>query len=482
MSALARITESNCYTRAANEDYINGGPGTRTKYTYDANGNATTRGAAYGITWTSYNYPSGINGSVDSVSFYYGQNHQRYKTVYAGSIGTEFTYHVGKLLEKVANNGVLDYRHYIFAGGELVAIYSRMNSGTNTVHYILGDNQSSFASVLTSTGTLDVPESFTAYGNRRSGETWSGAPSGPDETAINSVSRWGYTGQTMLGVSLGLNHMNGRVQDAITGRFLSPDPYVPDLGSTQSYNRYSYVNNNPLTFIDPTGFDVDCPTGIQDACNGFVVTGNRDGDGGGDGGGPGQTGGNPPGGGRDGGGGPPLLPPPPIVVIPPVLPQSPNPCPGANDPASAFRDSAPNNPSLGYTPDNVLPSNAQQVTAPDGTVFYAPPKADFAAVYTYGTSLASIPSPLNTGGLQYVSGFGGLFDFQRGNNQFNSSYAYASNYAIGILAYAANISLSYTQFVAGLVKLVSGGQGFPSASDARAQGYLAAQSGACLHP
>jgi hypothetical protein len=162
--------------------------------------------------------------------------------------------------------------------------------------------------------------------------------------------------------------------------------------------------------------------------------------------------------------------------------QSQNPCPGANGPASAFRDSAPNNPALGYTPNNVLPSNAQQVTAPDGTVFNAPPNADFAAVYTYGRSLASIPSPLNTGGLQYASGFGGLFDFQRGNNQFNGNYAYASNYAIGILANGANVSLPYVQFVAALVKAVSGGQGFPSAADARAQGYLAAQSGACRRP
>ena len=128
---------------------------------------------------------------------------------------------------------------------------------------------------------------------------------------------------------------------------------------------------------------------------------------------------------------------------------------------SAFRDSAPINPSLGYTPNNVLPSNAQQVTAPDGTVFNAPPNADFAAVYTYGTSLASIPSPLNTGGLQYASGFGGLFDFQRGNNQFNGNYAYASNYAIGILANGANVSLGYVQFAAGLVKFLSGGHGFP---------------------
>jgi len=54
---------------------------------------------------------------------------------------------------------------------------------------------------------------------------------------------------------MGLNDMNGRIQDAVTGRFLSPDPTIPDPGFTQSYNRYSYVNNSPLTLADPSGFD-----------------------------------------------------------------------------------------------------------------------------------------------------------------------------------------------------------------------------------
>ncbi len=53
--------------------------------------------------------------------------------------------------------------------------------------------------------------------------------------------------------------MNGRVQDAITGRFLSPDPTIPDPGFTQSFNRYSYVNDNPLSFVDPSGFCSDKP-------------------------------------------------------------------------------------------------------------------------------------------------------------------------------------------------------------------------------
>jgi hypothetical protein len=53
--------------------------------------------------------------------------------------------------------------------------------------------------------------------------------------------------------------MNGRVEDAITGRFLSADPYIADQTGSQSYNRYSYVMNNPMTLTDPTGFVAASP-------------------------------------------------------------------------------------------------------------------------------------------------------------------------------------------------------------------------------
>ena len=48
--------------------------------------------------------------------------------------------------------------------------------------------------------------------------------------------------------------MNGRVYDPELGRFLSADPTVQFVANLQSYNRYSYVLNNPLSFTDPTGF------------------------------------------------------------------------------------------------------------------------------------------------------------------------------------------------------------------------------------
>lgn len=68
--------------------------------------------------------------------------------------------------------------------------------------------------------------------------------------------------------------MNGRVQDAAIGRFLSPDPYVPDSANTQSFDRYTYVLNNPLSFTDPTGFqDTRLPVMQQPISDGHNAPG-----------------------------------------------------------------------------------------------------------------------------------------------------------------------------------------------------------------
>ena len=61
-----------------------------------------------------------------------------------------------------------------------------------------------------------------------------------------------YTGQE-YDDSFGLYYYNARYYDPALGRFLSPDPIVSDPGNLQSFNRYSYVLNNPIKYIDPTG-------------------------------------------------------------------------------------------------------------------------------------------------------------------------------------------------------------------------------------
>ncbi|GFR65815.1 rhs family protein [Elysia marginata] len=48
--------------------------------------------------------------------------------------------------------------------------------------------------------------------------------------------------------------MNGRVFDPILGRFLETDIVVQFPELSQSFNRYSYVLNGPLSFVDPSGY------------------------------------------------------------------------------------------------------------------------------------------------------------------------------------------------------------------------------------
>ena len=43
------------------------------------------------------------------------------------------------------------------------------------------------------------------------------------------------------------------------GRFVSADTIVPGAGNPQAFNRYSYVNNNPVKYIDPSGHMAVCP-------------------------------------------------------------------------------------------------------------------------------------------------------------------------------------------------------------------------------
>ena len=49
--------------------------------------------------------------------------------------------------------------------------------------------------------------------------------------------------------------MNGRVYDPTVGKFMSADPFIQSSTDTQSYNRYSYVRNNPVNLIDPSGYN-----------------------------------------------------------------------------------------------------------------------------------------------------------------------------------------------------------------------------------
>jgi RHS repeat-associated protein len=69
-----------------------------------------------------------------------------------------------------------------------------------------------------------------------------------------------FTGQVHDNES-NLDHFLFRQYTSTQGRWMHPDPAglaAVDPGNPQTWNRYAYVNNNPLSYIDPFGL-TDCP-------------------------------------------------------------------------------------------------------------------------------------------------------------------------------------------------------------------------------
>jgi hypothetical protein len=105
---------------------------------------------------------------------------------------------------------------------------------------------------------------------------------------------------------LGIYHYGARFYSPKTGTFLSADTIVPGYANPQNLNRYSYVRNSPLNYIDPTGHKPAC--GVygeecaEDELDALISGGGSGGGGSGGGGGGGQPSLNPALGGNCGAG------------------------------------------------------------------------------------------------------------------------------------------------------------------------------------
>ena len=100
-----------------------------------------------------------------------------------------------------------------------------------------------------------APQSLAKAGGRGNPDDWK-YTNIPEPVMLER----GYTGHSLyrsIGKHLdefGLINMNGRMYDPVLRRFLGADPVVQKPAFSQSYNGYSYCFNNPLKYLDPTGF------------------------------------------------------------------------------------------------------------------------------------------------------------------------------------------------------------------------------------
>ncbi|HQF37377.1 MAG TPA: RHS repeat-associated core domain-containing protein [Candidatus Dojkabacteria bacterium] len=80
-----------------------------------------------------------------------------------------------------------------------------------------------------------------------SGESWVN-----EKVTGNANLPFKYTSKEM-DAETGLYYYGARYYDARTSRFISADDRIDGLFSTQGWNIYSYVQNNPINMIDPDG-------------------------------------------------------------------------------------------------------------------------------------------------------------------------------------------------------------------------------------
>jgi RHS repeat-associated protein len=256
---LGNITAKDGHTDYA---YSNGRPhavsyARGSSYGYDANGNMTS-GAGRAITWNSDNKPTRIQRNASTVDFSYAPDGTRYKQASSVSIFTPTgnvttvttTLYAGSHHERVTVNGVTTHKDYLSAGGRVVAIRETAN-GTASMKYLHQDHLGSTDVITDASSQVVERMSFDAFGSRRDASNWND----PVAALVGQSSSRGFTGHEQLD-GVGLIHMNGRVYDPELGRFLSADPYVGTPANPQNLNRYSYVNNNPLSYTDPSGYFV----------------------------------------------------------------------------------------------------------------------------------------------------------------------------------------------------------------------------------
>ena len=201
------------------------------------------------IQYTSFHKVSRIGNGANIMELIYGPDKSRRKITRSGNGSTETKFYVGVLYEQ-SSGSVLVKTCYIFAGDKAVAIYETKGNTTNML-YLHHDHLGSITAYSDNSGAKVQELCYDAWGRRRDPSTWECYNYAADAEATNP---WGFTGHEHIDI-FDMVNMDGRMYDPMTGRFLSPDPFMQAPDHTQGLNRYAYCLNNPLSLTDPTGYN-----------------------------------------------------------------------------------------------------------------------------------------------------------------------------------------------------------------------------------
>jgi RHS repeat-associated protein len=202
-------------------------------YDYDQSGNVTKDATDKRFVYDAENKQTGFgtNGSsANGGSYFYDGDGKRVKKI----VGTETTIFVYN------------------AAGQMVAEYSTTSIQNPTVSYLTTDTLGSPRINTDASGQVSARHDYLPFGEEINANT------GGRTTAQ------GYGGQDSIRQKFtqkerdnetGLDYSINRYYAYAHGRFTSTDPTLLSVNAfnPQSWNRYIYVLNNPLLYIDPLG-------------------------------------------------------------------------------------------------------------------------------------------------------------------------------------------------------------------------------------
>jgi RHS repeat-associated protein len=197
----------------------------------------------------TYN-PQGLTASVTTPS---GSSSQTSSYIYDAS---------GNLLEQTSSTGATAQTRvlYLFGGTEQITLSVPNKSWTalrtyagpdgtvitrtsaGDVQYQIANSQGTAETAIDASSLAITRRYYDPYGNPRGTQptTW-----------ISTDENHGFLGQP-TDTSSGLDLLDARNYDPVTGRFLSPDP-IFEAGDPNQMGGYTYAADNPSTGSDPTG-------------------------------------------------------------------------------------------------------------------------------------------------------------------------------------------------------------------------------------
>ncbi|MFN0141771.1 MAG: RHS repeat domain-containing protein [Pyrinomonadaceae bacterium] len=147
----------------------------------------------------------------------------------------------GSRVKKIVGNDVTIFVYD--AASKLVAEYSTESNSNPRVNYATADTLASPRIITNQTGDVISRRDFRPYGEELVRTSYG------TDSVRRKFTTYDRDNETDL------DFAQARYNNSDFGRFSSPDPLMASAktGAPQTWNRYIYVINNPLKYVDPTG-------------------------------------------------------------------------------------------------------------------------------------------------------------------------------------------------------------------------------------